>query len=416
MTIKVTNIFHYKDCTIKEVFKTIKIRFLNDDYCDLILQRLNIKRGEDVNIKYEKIGFDSAKKNYVELSDLPPYFLNPPNPEFTLRFASQTDIEDFYNNILEIDYKKEKGIFYPEKKRSYPLGSYWVSENRNVNKYPIFIISKGRYDKKLSLTHNILCRNKIKHFVVVEECEYKLYCKEMTDCYTTVISMSKNYNNLGQGSIPVRNWVDDYSRTNGYKKYWCIDDNIKDFYFFNKNTKRRFTDSSPFRIIEDLSDRYKNLYMSGMNYYSFVPEIIRNKTSCVRNTRIYSCILMSVELKNILDGVLWRGKYNEDTDLSLRLLKKGYPTILSNQYLCDKSTTMSVKGGNTSSIYQNDGLQKKLDSLIEQHPDVVKGTIKFKKVHHEVNYKPFSDNKLEYRDDYTPSGTNFEYGLKICCN
>ena len=148
-----------------------------------------------------------------------------------------------------------------------------------------------------------------------------------------------------------------------------------------------------------------------MNYLSFVPEIIRNKTSCVRNTRIYSCILISTDLKNILDGVLWRGTYNEDTDLSLRVLKKGLPTILSNQYLCDKQTTLSVKGGNTSSIYTGDGLQKKLDSLIEQHPDVVKGTIKFKKVHHQVDYKPFKNNKLEYISGYKPSKKNDNYGL-----
>ena len=30
----------------------------------------------------------------------------------------------------------------------------------------------------------------------------------------------KEYNNLGQGSIPVRNWIDEYSRMNRIEKYW----------------------------------------------------------------------------------------------------------------------------------------------------------------------------------------------------
>jgi hypothetical protein len=77
-------------------------------------------------------------------------------------------------------------------------------------------------------------------------------------------------------------------------------------------------------------------------------------------------------------------------------LKKGYSTLLFQNFLCGKKSTLSVKGGN-SEIYSGDGLQKKLDSLIAQHPDVVKGTIKFSKVHHQVNYKPFKDNEVVYK-------------------
>ena len=75
---------------------------------------------------------------------------------------------------------------------------------------------------------------------------------------------------------------------------------------------------------------------------------------------------------------------------------------------------MSCKGGNTDSIYQGDGLQKKLDSLIEQHPDCVRGTVKFKKVHHQVNYKPWAGNEAicEDPEKYTGLSVN-EYGMKL---
>ena len=410
MTKKVNNIFNYKGC--ETYYKQLKIRFSTDLECDKILNKLKIQRDKDVKIRYEKISKECQECNYVDLSGLPEFRLEQSNPEFTIRFNDEDDLKEFYTDILEKPFKKEKGIWFPNRHLVYPPKSYWKSKKTDmINKYPLFVISKGRFSKDRSLTHNYFSQNKIKHFIVVEECEYKDYFENMSDEYTTILQMEKENNNLNQGSIPVRNWIDNYSREKGHKKYWCIDDNIDGFYFFDRNCRREVKDTTSFRILEDLSDRYKNLYLSGMNYLSFVPEIIRNKPSCVRNTRIYSCILISTELKDILDGVLWRGVFNEDTDLSLRVLKKGLPTILSNQYLCNKSTTLSVKGGNTSSIYTGDGLQKKLDSLIQQHPDVVKGTIKFKKVHHQVDYKPFKNNKLEYVSEYKPSKKHDDYGL-----
>ncbi len=321
-----------------------------------------------------------------------------------------------YKNILEKPYIRERGIFYPSKPRTYDKSQYWKStlpEEDIINKYPLFVISKGRHQKERSKTHNWFSKYKIKHYIVVEDCEKDMYKNEMNDEYTTILSLPPSYDNLGEGSIPVRNWIDEYSRMNRFNKYWCIDDNINGFYRFEKNTVRKVVDTTPFRVCEDFSDRYKNLFMSGLQYKSFLPEISRNRGLCIKNTRIYSCILISTKLKFVLDGTLWRGRYNEDTDLSLRLLKKGFPTILHQQFLCDKSTTNSVKGGNTSSIYMGDGLQKKLDSLIDQHPDVVKGTIKFKKVHHQVNYKPFKNNTLERDENVDINPEPNEYGLEI---
>ncbi len=396
-------------------FKQLIIRFCDEESCDEILDKLNETR-ESVKIRYETPSARNLKDNMINWEGLPKLTINPAHPELKVRFQNQEKLEEFYTDILNKPYKWESGIFYPEKPRSYSKSSYWKSSyplEKILNKYPLFVISKGRHQKKRSLTHNWFSQNKIDHYIVVEDCEKELYTKEMNDDYTTILTLPATYDNLGEGSIPVRNWVDDYSRFNKLEKYWCIDDNIKSFCRFEKNTRQNVIDTTLFRVCEDFADRYDNLYMSGLQYKSFLPEISRARGLCIKNTRIYSCILISTKLKDILDGTLWRGRYNEDTDLSLRLMKKGYPTVLHQQFLCEKSTTNSVKGGNTSSIYLNDGLQKKLNSLINQHPDVVKGTIKFKKVHHQVNYRPFKNNTLKYKEGGTWKVDSDDYGLEI---
>lgn len=56
-----------------------------------------------------------------------------------------------------------------------------------------------------------------------------------------------------------------------------------------------------------------------------------------------------------------------------------------------------MKGGNQELYkqYSQQGYQDKTQSLIQQHPDIVKQCSKFQKeCHHLVNYKPFKDNKL----------------------
>jgi GT2 family glycosyltransferase len=110
----------------------------------------------------------------------------------------------------------------------------------------------------------------------------------------------------------------------------------------------------------------------------------------------------------------WRGKYNEDTDLSLRILKNGYPTILFNNILADKLKTLSQKGGNTDSIYaEENGLYKKARSLEKQHPDVTKITTKFGRVHHHVDYSLFKSIALIYKDDYVKQDIINEYGMTL---
>ena len=172
--------------------------------------------------------------------------------------------------------------------------------------------------------------------------------------------------------------------------------------------KNRVKSGTTFKACEDFVDRYKNIGMAGMQYELFVPRKTKVPPFTL-NTRIYSCIL----LRNNIN-YRWRGRYNEDTDLSLRILKEGICTVLFNAFLCDKTATMVMKGGNTEELYKDDGRLKMAQSLQKQHPDVAKVVWKFGRWHHHVDYRQFKKNKLIRKNDVViPKGVN-NYGMKLC--
>lgn len=269
-------------------------------------------------------------------------------------------------------------------------------------KYPVYVISKGR--AKRCLTARELTLMKVPFYLVVEPQEESEY----REAWPNANIITTPFSNLGQGSIPVRNFVWDHSIKNGDKRHWILDDNLEGFHRLNRNMKPKVMDGTIFRCCEDFTDRYSNVPISGMNYYNFCKTTDKVPPFYL-NTRVYSCILIDNSLE-----FRWRGKYNEDTDLCLRALKKGYCTILFNAFLVGKVTTMRMSGGNTKEVYgQTDKRREFAESLQKQHPDVVKVTWKFNRWHHQVNYKPFKSNKLIKIDGLSiKKGVN-NYGMKL---
>ena len=98
-------------------------------------------------------------------------------------------------------------------------------------KYQVYIISKGRWESRL--TSKALESMNVPYHIVIEPQEY--------DNYASVIDSSKIYilpfSNLGQGSIPARNWVWEHSINKGDERHWILDDNISAFRRFNNNKK-----------------------------------------------------------------------------------------------------------------------------------------------------------------------------------
>ena len=76
-----------------------------------------------------------------------------------------------------------------------------------VNKYPIYIISKGRWENPLTARALELCN--IDYRIVVEPSEYDAYNKRISS--SKIIKLPNDLSKLNQGSIPVRNWVWEHS-------------------------------------------------------------------------------------------------------------------------------------------------------------------------------------------------------------
>jgi hypothetical protein len=257
-------------------------------------------------------------------------------------------------------------------------------------RYSVYVVSKSRYESRL--TSRALDEIRVPYWIVIEPQE--------RDAYASVIDSSKilvlPFSNLGQGSIPARNWIWEHSLQRGEKRHWILDDNIRCFRRLNHHLREKVTDGSTFALAEDFVDRYHNVALAGMQYTYFAKQGSLQKAwdkPFVLNTRIYSCILILNSLT-----YRWRGRYNEDTDLSLCVLKDGWVTVLFYAFLCDKQATMSMRGGNTDELYRKDydfdGRLEMAKALQRHHPDVVKVTRKWGRWQHQVDYRPFANNRL----------------------
>jgi len=270
-------------------------------------------------------------------------------------------------------------------------------------RYPVYVISKGRWESRL--TSKALERMGVPYRIVIEPQEYDQYAAGIDPAKILALPFS----NLGQGSIPARNWVWEHSISEGYERHWIVDDNIMYFHRFQHNARYVAQTGAIFAAMEDFTCRYENVVLSGPQYEKFVPIKQKHAHPFEVNTRIYSCILIRNDIP-----YRWRGRYNEDTDLSLRVLKDGWCTILFYAFLAEKRATMTMKGGNTDELYKAaDARYQMALSLQQQHPDVVKITRKWGRWQHQVDYRPFKSNQLKRKLGIViPSEPN-EYGMKL---
>lgn len=271
-------------------------------------------------------------------------------------------------------------------------------------KYPLYIVSKGRW--KSRLTVKALDRMNVPYYVVIEKQEYKKY-KHVIDKKKLLIldpAYQENYetfddlgNTKSKGPGPARNFAWEHSISNGFAYHWVMDDNITEFYRLNHNIKWRAYTGTIFYAMEVFCERYENVLMAGPNYEMFVARK-QFHFPFTTNTRIYSCNLIRNDIP-----YRWRGRYNEDTDLSLRILKDGYCTVLFNAFLQAKRGTQIIKGGNTKEFYEKEGTYYKSKMLVDMHPDVTELMWRFNRYHHYVDYSrfmnPVTGNKLKFKKD-----------------
>ena len=266
------------------------------------------------------------------------------------------------------------------------------------------------------MTSKMLGYMGVPYFIVVEKEEYENYVavidsKKMLMLPEQYLKEYDTCDDLGEtkpkGPGAARNFCWDHAIDNGAERHWVMDDNLDAFHRLNRNMKNEVESGTIFRCMEDFVDRYENIALAGPNYYSFC-KTTDALPAFVLNTRIYSCILVKNDT-----NYRWRARYNEDTDLSLRVLKDGLCTIQFNAFLQGKTTTQRMSGGNTEAFYKEEGTLQKSQMLADLHPDVAKVVQKFGRYHHQVDYSSFRKNKLIEREGVEiPDGVD-NYGLVL---
>ncbi len=272
-------------------------------------------------------------------------------------------------------------------------------------RYPVYVVSKGRYDTA-GLTARLLIRDHVPFHVVVEPQEADHYGV----AFGAERVLALPFSNLGQGSIPARNWIWEHAKAAGHARHWILDDNIR-------HIKRRYQGKRipcdagvALAAVEDFIDRYENVGIAGLAYEMFLP----NGQACppfYRNAHVYSCLLIDNGLP-----YRWRGRYNEDTDLCLQVLAGGWCTVLVNAFFIWKQWTMTMKGGNTDALYQGDGRLKMARSLQRAWPGVVSVDRRYKRPQHVVkdSWRHF-DTPLRLKPDVDLAALPAvnEYGMKL---
>jgi hypothetical protein len=348
-----------------------------------------------------------------------------PDPEITatFKFRNQADYDEFHKVIKEHLYNGEKvfdGMQRLEKKTAwFPLPEksskyiYTATNEKHQPRFPIYIVSKGRW--KRNPTSRVLKEMNVPFYMVVEEQERDHYLDIVKEDQLLVLPQRylDDYDRFWQdddprsGPGPARNFAWDHSIEAGHAWHWVMDDNLESFERLNRNMKAQCTTGTLFYVCEEFVLRYENIGQAGLNYSIFCPSIDA-RPPIKLNTRIYSCCLIRNDLP-----YRWRGRYNEDTDLSLRMMKDGWCTVQFNQFLTGKRATQTMSGGNTAEFYDVEGTKKKSQMLADMHPDVATVVWRINRWHHHVNYKPFRWNRLIKKRGHTfPRGVN-NYGMEL---
>lgn len=284
-----------------------------------------------------------------------------------------------------------------------------------ANRFPLYIPSKGRHE--YMITSKALTEMGVNHYLVVEPSQADEYKKAIKyfGLLAEIIVMDLDYkskyelcDNFGlsksTGPGPARNFAWDHSIKNGYDWHWVMDDNIKDFRRMAIGGRIKCVSAAFFAAMEDFVLRYKNVAMAGPDYTMFAFSSGK-QPPFVLNTRIYSCNLIRNDT-----GFRWRGRYNEDTILSLDMLSAGWCTIQFNAFLQSKMGTQILKGGNTEEFYHKEGILKKGERyadkgtdekslmLFNVYPEITRIVRRFGRIHHKVNYKIFKKQRLIRND------------------
>lgn len=289
-----------------------------------------------------------------------------------------------------------------------------MADPQILPKYPVYILSKGRYQFDRALTARSLAGDGVPFILAVETHQvdqYRALCEQLNVPTSYVHDIG--FDNLGMGCSSVRNWITDHARDNGWERQWQLDDNSRGFYRTYRGKRLPCRAGIALRVCEEFTDRYENVALSGVNYDMFT---VNTTKPFVTNCHVYSCTLVNTAIT-----ARWRGPYNEDTDMCLQVLADGWCTILLNAYSIKKVAAFKPGGkrnvlGGMSDLYEADGRLRMARNLERWWPGVVTTERRFKRPQHVVRdqWRKF-DTPLRLKPgiDLAALPAVDEYGMRL---
>lgn len=269
----------------------------------------------------------------------------------------------------------------------------------DATQFPFYIPTRGRPGTQL--TAGKLLAAGITPTLVVEDAEHDAYAAANPEC--RVLVWPQRYMDEYERTPELdphpttgaaHNFAWDHSREAGYSHHWILDDNIHDFRSRHPDGKTRNNPGSKhFRWHEEMMLRYENLagFALGLGH------TFGGKPFAV-NTRLYCAVLYRNDLDQY--GIRWRRGLNDDTIVSLDILKTGYWCTAESHMLLNykvgTARNVRLPGGMTD-FYANGGFVRKAAEAIRCHPDCVKMVTRYGRVHHQIDYSQFTQRLIPAR-------------------
>ncbi len=225
-------------------------------------------------------------------------------------------------------------------------------QHTKVN-YTIYIPSKGRAHH--GHTAKLLDSCEITNYkIVVEPQDYTAYVEKWGE--DKLVRLPEN----DQGISYARSYIKAYSREQGEKFHWQMDDDMISFRLRLNNKNVKVNPRNCFSIVETINDKFSNIGICGITHFAYA---FAKKTQVSTNKMVYGIILANNEVDHD-----WRPGTNEDLDYSLQTLEKGYVTIAFNTVLFDTFTTGKLDGGNMLNLFAGDGRRQIYEKTAELWP------------------------------------------------
>lgn len=224
-------------------------------------------------------------------------------------------------------------------------------------RYPIYVPSKGRPDRKLSCVVSLLEASGVEFKIVVEWPDFEPYAEVYGADSLLVIS------ERDKGIAATRNFIAEHAERSGAARHWQIDDNVKSFFKLN----RKLVKCDPavaLGTVEDFVDRFENVAAAGLRSSAFGWGA---QKPFVVNQSVYCCMLIASGYP-----YRFRGRVLEDCDYALQVLSGGHCTIQFSVFQIEKTISGKMSGGNTDDLYAGDGRVERSRWLEAAWPGLVK--------------------------------------------